>query len=140
VKCPVELARETSGPGRAGEAGEVDWRPIPRMRAERIKIFVRAFPDRGGKWQISSNGGSYPVWSRNGRELFFRNPDNRIMVIAYTVKDGSFVEDKPHLWSETRLVNTGSGAWNFDLAPDGKRLVVLLATEERSKRRRHGIV
>ena len=40
------------------------------------------------------------VWSRNGRELFFRNPDNRIMVIAYTVKDGSFVEDKPHLRSD----------------------------------------
>ena len=63
------------------------------------------FPDKGGKWQISNGGGVYPVWSRNGRELFFRTDDNRIMVAAYTVKGDSFVADKPRVWSEKRLAN-----------------------------------
>jgi len=30
-------------------------------------VYVRAFPDKGGKWQISNAGGVYPEWSRNGR-------------------------------------------------------------------------
>lgn len=41
------------------------------------QVYVRAFPDEGGKWQISSAGGVYPVWSRNGHELvlpFRRQP------------------------------------------------------------------
>jgi hypothetical protein len=41
------------------------------------------------RWQISNGGGSALVWSRNGRELFFRSPNNRIMVAAQTVKGDS---------------------------------------------------
>jgi len=40
------------------------------------------------------------MWSRNGHELFFETLDNHIMVAAYTVKDDSFVADKPRLWSD----------------------------------------
>jgi Tol biopolymer transport system component len=36
------------------------------------QVYVRAFPDKGGRWQISTAGGEYPFWSRNGRELFYR--------------------------------------------------------------------
>jgi hypothetical protein len=61
---------------------------------------VRAFPDKGGKWQISNSGGIYPMWSRNGHELLFETPDRKIMAEAYTVKGDSFVAGKPRLWSE----------------------------------------
>ena len=64
------------------------------------QVYVRAFPDKGGKWQISNSGGAYPMWSRNGHELFFETLDNHIMVAAYTVKGDSFVADKPRVWSE----------------------------------------
>src|SRR5262249_37613654 len=37
------------------------------------QVYVRAFPDKGGKWQISNGGGVYPIFSQSGRELFFRN-------------------------------------------------------------------
>ena len=35
-------------------------------------LYVRPFPGPGGKWQVSSGGGNYPKWSRNGKELFYR--------------------------------------------------------------------
>lgn len=38
-----------------------------------LQVYVRAFPDKGGKWRISITDGELPVWSRDGRELFFRN-------------------------------------------------------------------
>ena len=84
---------------------------------------MRPFPGPGGKAQISDTGGQLPVWLRNGRELFFQNPDNRIMVTDYKVAGDSFMPDKPHLWSDQRLQNLG-GALNYDLAPDGKRFAI----------------
>ena len=46
----------------------------------------------------------YPMWSRNGHELFFETLDNHIMVTAYTVKGDSFVTDKPRVCSEKTSV------------------------------------
>jgi serine/threonine protein kinase/Tol biopolymer transport system component len=88
------------------------------------EIYVRAFPDRGGKSPVSNGGGLRPVWSRNGRELFYRTADQHIMVVAYTVKGGVFVADKPRLWTEKRLADTP--VQNFDIAPDGKRFLALM--------------
>jgi serine/threonine protein kinase len=94
------------------------------------EIYVRAFPDKGGKWQISNSGGAYPMWSRNGRELFFETVDNRIMVAAYTVKGDSFLADKPRLWSEKTLVGGHANSIkNVDLAPDGRRVAVLMPAD-----------
>ena len=48
------------------------------------EIYVRPFPaGSGGKWQISSGGALYALWSNNGRELFLETADNRIMVVDY---------------------------------------------------------
>jgi Tol biopolymer transport system component len=106
------------------------WLAYTSNQSGDYQVYVRAFPDKGGKWQISSDGGAYPVWSRNGRELFFRSNDNRIMVAAYTVKGDSFVADKPRVWSEKRLADFGTvGIANYDLAPDGKRVVALMPAE-----------
>jgi hypothetical protein len=81
-------------------------------------------PDNGGKWQVSTGGGVFPVWTENGRELFFETLDNRIMVADCAVKGDSFVSGKPRAWSETRLANLG--VVNFDLAPDGKRIAAIV--------------
>ena len=65
-----------------------------------------------------------PVWSRNGRELFFQNLDNRIMVTDYELKTESFDAGKPRVWSGQQLRDIGQSL-NYDLAPDGKRFAVL---------------
>jgi Tol biopolymer transport system component len=93
------------------------------------QIYVRAFPDTGGKWQISNDGGTLPFWSRNGHELFFETLDNRVMVTTYAVKGDSFLAEKPQMWSEKQLGNPASVARNADAAPDGKRIVALLPVE-----------
>ncbi|MDX1390632.1 MAG: hypothetical protein R3344_15690, partial [Acidobacteriota bacterium] len=43
------------------------------------EIYVRSFPGAGGLWQISKGGGAFPVWRSDGKELFFVNPEARIM-------------------------------------------------------------
>jgi serine/threonine protein kinase/WD40 repeat protein len=93
------------------------------------QVYVRAFSDKGGKWQISNSGGIWPMWSRNGRELFFETLDNYIMAATYAVKGDSFVADKPRLWSEKQLGMARLGKRNVHLAPDGKRVVALMPVE-----------
>jgi Tol biopolymer transport system component/predicted Ser/Thr protein kinase len=117
------------------------WLAYASDESGTYQVYVRAFPDKGGKWQISSNGGVYPVFSRNGRELFFRTEDNRIMVAAYTGKGDSFAVDKPRVWSEKRIADTGLGGINYDVAPDGRRIAALMPadTPETQKAQNHVI-
>jgi serine/threonine-protein kinase len=105
------------------------WLAYASDESGAYQVYVRAFPDKGGKWQVSNGGGVYPVFSRNGRELFFRTEDNRIMVAAYTGKGDSFVADKPRVWSEKKIADSGLNGINYDVAPDGKRIAALLPVE-----------
>jgi serine/threonine-protein kinase len=105
-----------------------------------FEIYVRAFPDNGGKWQVSTGGGAYPAWSRSRHELFFRTPDNRIMVAPYTVTGDSFLAERPRLWSEKRLANFGPvGVATYDVAPDGKRIAALMPAEGPEAQQHHVI-
>ncbi len=104
------------------------WLAYSSTESGGFQVYVRAFPDKGGKWQISTAGGVYPTWSRTQRELFFESPDNQIMVAGYAVQGDSFMADKPRLWSETRLANLGLFK-NYDLAPDGRRIAALMPAE-----------
>jgi eukaryotic-like serine/threonine-protein kinase len=94
------------------------------------EIYVRTFPDKGLRWQVSNNGGRFPVWSRNGRELFYVSEDMQIMVIDYEVKGDSFAAGKPRQWCEKRLASTGTGGPILDIAPDGKSFLVLVPVKE----------
>ncbi len=91
------------------------------------EVYVRPFPGPGGKWQISTGGGLLPKWSHNGKELFYRTEDNRIMVATYTSSGESFRPDKPRPWSVGQLTGTHMNAYNFDPHPDGNRFAVLKA-------------
>ena len=106
------------------------WVAYTSNEAGTYQVYVRAFPDKGGRWQVSSAGGSYPLWSPNGHELFFRTGDNQVMVANYTLNGDSFVPDKPRLWSEKRMVNFGLiGTASYDIAPDANRIAALMPVE-----------
>jgi len=92
------------------------------------EVYVRPFPGPGGRWQVSTGEGGFPLWSRDGRELFFQTLDQRVMAAGYTAKGDSFVAEKPRVWTETRLRNLGY-IFNYDLAPDGKRLAAIVADD-----------
>jgi serine/threonine-protein kinase len=99
------------------------WIAYGSDESGRAEIYVRSFPPgRGGKAQISTGGARFGIWSNNGRDLFYKTPDRRIMVLDYTVNGDSFVPGKPRLWSEKQVGD--STFTNLDLAPDGKRFAV----------------
>lgn len=69
------------------------------------------------------------MWSRNGKELFYRTPTNsKLIVVTYTASGDSFRASKPQLWSPSEFADRGT-TYNFDLHPDGKRFAVLKAPD-----------
>jgi serine/threonine-protein kinase len=112
------------------------WLAYSSNETGRFEVYVRPFPGPGSKSQISIDGGSYPIWSRNGRELFFLTLDWRIMAADYTANANPFAAGKPKVWSPTSLLYMG-GNYPYDLAADGKRFAVNLypgGTVEREQR------
>ena len=101
------------------------WLAYYSNESGRNEVYVRQFPSPGGRWQISSGGGTYPTWSRTKRELFY-SLNGRIMVVPFAVQDDSFRADRPRLWSDGRYLER-SGNRGFDLHPDGARFAVALA-------------
>ena len=101
------------------------------------QIFVTPFPGPGGKWQISTDGGTNPIWSRNARELFYVSRDRRIMVSSYNDKNAAFVAEKPAPWSNFRTMAPPELPFfssMIDLAPDGKRFAVLVPANPESQK------
>jgi len=103
------------------------------------QISVRPFPSgpSGGRWPISESesGAKFPVWSRNRKELFYVNSDNHIMVVRYTTDEHSFVPERSRQWSSAPLFRpTNNALWNLDIAPDGRRFIVLTPPESRSEK------
>jgi hypothetical protein len=84
------------------------------------EVYVRSFPGTEGKFQISNYGGDRPVWSRDGKELFYLSADQKIM--AVTVKAGATFEyGRPQLLFAIRTTTTG----RYDVSADGKRFLVI---------------
>ncbi len=87
------------------------------------EIYVRPFPGPGGKWQISTQSGTFPAWSPTGKEMLYLTPapDSKIMVVSYTVSGDAFQAATPRPWSESQP----TGIMRFDPHPDGKRMAIL---------------
>jgi serine/threonine-protein kinase len=93
----------------------------------RFDVYVRPFPGPGGgKWRVSTDGGTEPRWSASAHELLFLN-QGRVMVASYTVAGDSLRMDTPRAWSPTTDRVLGSG---YDLHPDGQRLALLAAPDQ----------
>ncbi len=101
------------------------WIAYTSDESGRPEIYVRPFPGSGGKWQISTGGGIAPQWAANGRELFYLNGD-QMMVVPVTTEN-SFQPGTPRpLFTH---VHPGGPPPNYAVAHDAQRFVMLQPTE-----------
>ena len=80
------------------------WLAYVSNESGRPEIYVQPYPGPGGKWQISMDGGTEPVWARNGRELFYRS-GNKMMAVETTTQP-SFSAGKPRMLFEGQYLTT----------------------------------
>jgi serine/threonine-protein kinase len=86
------------------------------------EIYVRPFPNvGGGRWQVSSGGGTTPVWSRAGRELFYRDLSSVLAVDIRT--EPAFAAGTPRRLFDGPYLSALSAS--FDVSPDGQRFLMI---------------
>jgi len=84
------------------------------------EIYVRPASGEGSKWQISSEGGEEPLWSKNGRELFYRNGPK--WMAAEVTTETQFKASTPHMLFEGPYLNVPGVS--YDVAADGRFLML----------------
>jgi Tol biopolymer transport system component/tRNA A-37 threonylcarbamoyl transferase component Bud32 len=94
----------------------------------RMEIYVQSFPGPGGKWQVSSTGGTEPHWRADGKELYYRSPDQRLMAVEATA-GATFEAGVPKPLFTVRL-DSSLARNRFVPSKDGQRFL-LVATPER---------
>jgi serine/threonine-protein kinase len=90
------------------------------------EVYVRAFPEPSGRWLISEGGGREPLWSRDGRELFYRNGNKLISVAVET--DSVFRKGSQEVVLEGDY-NPIDNKANYDIHPDGEYFVLFKRPE-----------
>ena len=99
----------------------------------RGEVYVQPYPGPGPVVQISTNGGQEPLWSRSGKELFYRSLAPR-MVMRVAIEAGSELRAKrPEALFEDHFVTSTTGS--FDVAADGRFLMVQPEPMEESEAR-----
>jgi Tol biopolymer transport system component/predicted Ser/Thr protein kinase len=104
------------------------WLAYISDESGRSETYVQPYPGPGSKWQISTEGGTEPVWNPNGRELFYRSGD-KMIAVEITTQPG-FSAGKPKVLFEGQYVPTPSSFPNYDVSPDGQRFLMLKPSEQ----------
>jgi serine/threonine protein kinase len=103
------------------------WVAYESDESGQMEIYLTTFPEGKGKWRVSSNGGAYPVWNGNGKELFYKNLTDDFFVCTVEPKEAEIEVGTPqHLF---HAASPGIGV-SFDVSSDGKRLLVNHSEEE----------
>jgi Tol biopolymer transport system component len=107
------------------------WAAYVSNESGRFEVYVRPFPitASGGKWMISSGGGTQPRWRKDGKELFFLSPDGKLMAIEVKQMPQFRVGFLKALF-QTQIWGTGgmTNGHRWDVAPDGQRFLINSAT------------
>jgi Tol biopolymer transport system component/tRNA A-37 threonylcarbamoyl transferase component Bud32 len=102
------------------------WISYTSDESGQSEVYVRPYPGPGGKFLVSTQGGEENVWSRDGKELFYRN-GNKWMVVDVTLQT-EFKAGTPRMLFDGPYVSVGG--LSYDVTPDGRRFLLLEPAEQ----------
>jgi serine/threonine-protein kinase len=122
--------------GEADVSPDGRWIAYESDESGQFEIYVRPYPDAyaGSRWQISSGGGKTPLWSRDGRELFYRDFGGAMLAASVTLTPTFAPGPVVKLFASANYFGSGSSlsGRTYDLSLDGSRFLMIkqLPTDE----------
>jgi Tol biopolymer transport system component len=102
------------------------WIAYTSDETHKNEIYVRSFPDvNTGIWQISANGGDSPLWSPDGRGLFYLSGDAVMAVAVKTGPSFAILGTPQILFRGIYVTSSATDITSWDISPDGKRFLML---------------
>jgi eukaryotic-like serine/threonine-protein kinase len=123
---PIVIARTAFEEAYARVSPDGRWIAYHSNESGRNEVYVQAFPQPGGRTQISTGGGSCPQWQRDGKALFYRDAGKRVMSVPVALTASSVEPGIP-----VALFALSLGA-AYHVSPDGQRFLIDEITKEAS--------
>ncbi|HXT21687.1 MAG TPA: hypothetical protein VN923_13125, partial [Thermoanaerobaculia bacterium] len=123
-KKPFAVVATTADEAQGQLSPDGSWLAYTSNESGRYEIFVQPLA-RGGKWQVSTDGGTQPRWRRDGRELFFLAADQKVMAVPCGGASGAFEAGPPNALFQAHVGGSlAVGTDEFVPSPDGQRFLV----------------
>ena len=99
------------------------WMAYASDESGQMQVYVRPYPGPDRRWPVSTQGGTQPLWSRNGREIFYRVGNKMMVVDASAGVDRAL--SQPRTLFEQPYVFQNISVANYDVSPDGERFLMI---------------
>ena len=103
------------------------WLAYQSNESGQDEIYVRPFPEvNSGRWQVSTMGGTQPLWARSGQELFYVAPDGALMRVAverapsWRAGTPAKLFENTYAWAISGFVGR-----SYDISADGRRFLAI---------------
>ena len=122
---PVPLVATAFGDHSPAISRDGRWLAYTSNETGRTEVYVRPFPNTGdAKWVVSTSGGTEPVWSHSGRELFYRNGQRQMMATMIETVPTLLVGRSSVLFPDPGFVSSLQRA-QYDVSPDDQHFIMI---------------
>ena len=129
---PTPYRRLASNQINAQFSPDGKWIAYTSDESGRQQVYVQSFPASGdAKWQVSIDGGDFARWRRDGKELFYRAPDGRLMSASVRIEEHG-LELVGLLFYSASLNPRVRTHYPYDVTPDGQRILAFSRAEDNS--------
>jgi eukaryotic-like serine/threonine-protein kinase len=98
------------------------WISYDSNESGRSEVYVLPVSGMGGKWQISTDGGSNTRWRRDGKQLYYISPDFKLMAVDVSAHGNEFTAGVPRALFPLNIKH--ANGTQYDVSPDGKRFLI----------------
>jgi hypothetical protein len=130
------MVTKTGQPDQARFSPDGQWIAYNAFESDTIagtdqcQIFVSAYPPRGEPQRVTSHGGVQPMWSEDGRELYYLDPAGNLMAMPVVAqREPTFTVGPARLLFKTGLKKVSWEVEEYAVADNGKRFLVKLPAE-----------
>jgi eukaryotic-like serine/threonine-protein kinase len=109
------------------------WMAFTSTQSGQFEVYVTSYPEPRGRWQISTRGGRQPVWSPDGRELFYRDFNGAMFAVPVKLSPSFEAGPARKLFENVAYRGAGAGLSDryYDVTRDGRRFVMIRADTTR---------
>jgi len=121
----VPLVTTAAAEGNPALSPDGRWLAYSSDESGTMEVYVRPFPEvASARWQVSTTGGTQPVWANSGRELFYRNGRNELVAAEVRAGPGFSVGEQRALFSVAPYASPGFFQ-SYGVSPDGRRFLMV---------------
>jgi Tol biopolymer transport system component len=123
---PRPIVNSTAYEGGPQFSPDGRWIAYASDESGSFQIYLRPFPGPDRRVQVSTDGGTHPLWNRKGHELFYRNKDKMMAVdVATGSLDADPVLSSPRVLFDQRYRFVGNTIASYDVSVDGQRFAFI---------------